>query len=55
MPGTMRVIACSFDDDDRILLLTATLNHDHDRMQRLIKEHGKALATYDPGDESLEG
>ncbi|HEY2739443.1 MAG TPA: hypothetical protein VGK45_13630 [Thermoanaerobaculia bacterium] len=51
----MRVIACYFENDDRILLLTATLKHDHDRMQRLIKEHGKSLAGYRPGDESLEG
>jgi hypothetical protein len=46
LPGTMRVIACYFDDEDRVLLLTATVKHDHDRMQRLIEEHGKAFALY---------
>jgi hypothetical protein len=55
MPGTMRVIACYFDHDDRILLVTATLTHDHGRMQRLIKEHGKALSMYGPDDEPSEG
>jgi hypothetical protein len=45
-PTTMRVIACYFIDRPEILLLAATINHDHPRMQRLIKEHGRSLNDY---------
>lgn len=43
-PGTMRVIACYFEVhpgelDDSVLLIAVTLNHDHDRIQRLIRTH----------------
>ncbi|RMH16932.1 MAG: hypothetical protein D6696_17140 [Acidobacteria bacterium] len=38
--GTLRVVACFFDDlPDHLLLLTVTLHHDHERMKRLIQSH----------------
>ena len=42
----MRVIACYFPDRPEILLLTATLQHDHERMKRLLKEHGSGFSSY---------
>lgn len=42
----MRVIACYFDERPELLLVTATLTHDHDRMKRLLKEHGSNLESY---------
>jgi hypothetical protein len=44
----MRVIACYFLDRPEILLLTVTLHHDHDRMKRLLKEHGSSFSAYLP-------
>jgi len=43
---TMRVIACYFDDREEILLVVATIKHDHERMKRLLREHGRYLSTY---------
>ena len=43
-PGVMRIIACCFDSpagtphQGLVLLLTITLDHDHDRMKRLIRQ-----------------
>ena len=44
----MRVIACYFEDRPDILLVTATLTHDHERMKRLLKEHGRSLDDSEP-------
>ena len=46
--GTMRVITCYFESepgqiDDEILLIAITLNHDHDRIQRLISGHKASI------------
>lgn len=43
-PGLMRVVACYFETEgpsppQPIILLTATLTHDHDRMKRQIRQH----------------
>ena len=46
LTGTVRVIACHFDAREEILLLTATVRHDHERMKRLLKEHGRSLPSY---------
>jgi hypothetical protein len=61
-PGVMRVIACCFDSQadaphqGLVLLLTITLDHDHDRMKRLIRQssaaivqEGQAALEQDPG------
>ncbi len=45
--GLMRVIACyvrSSDEtsDDKIVLLAATLTHDHDRLKKLVRQHVRA-------------
>jgi len=45
---TMRVIACYFEGKPDILLVTATLTHDHERMKRLLKEHGRFLEESEP-------
>ncbi|HSK77322.1 MAG TPA: hypothetical protein VLQ45_12790 [Thermoanaerobaculia bacterium] len=45
-PGTLRVIACYFEERPEILLVTVTIKHDHDRMKRLLKEHGSSLPSY---------
>ncbi|HEX4961335.1 MAG TPA: hypothetical protein VF173_10890 [Thermoanaerobaculia bacterium] len=43
-PGVMRVIACCFDaiaqasHQGLVLLLTITLDHDHERMKKLIRQ-----------------
>jgi len=43
-PGVMRVIACCFDGSAEalyqglVLLLTITLDHDHERMKKLIRQ-----------------
>lgn len=50
----MRVISCYFDDSERLLLLTVTLKHDHERMQRLIREHSRSLWSYQQEDESSD-
>lgn len=47
-PGIMRVIACYFDDRQEILMVTVTLKHDHERMKRLLREHGGSLPSYLP-------
>lgn len=45
LPRLMRVIACYSEEENpgdavtRIILLTATLTHDHERMKRLIRQH----------------
>lgn len=44
--STMRVIACYFDDNETILLVAVTLKHDHERLKRLLKEHGRSLPDY---------
>lgn len=51
LTSTMRVIACYFEDREDILLVVATIKHDHERMKRLLKEHGRAFLSYseDPG------
>jgi hypothetical protein len=46
LTGTMRVIACYFDIREDILLLTATVRHDHERMKRLLREHGRSFPSY---------
>jgi hypothetical protein len=64
-PGVMRVIACCFDGhadatyQGLVLLLTITLDHDHDRMKRLIRQssaaivqEGWAVLEQDPDDPS---
>lgn len=43
-PGVMRVIACCFDSSGEprrslVLLLTITLEHDHERMKRLLRQN----------------
>jgi len=44
-PGVMRVIACCFDGtadpscQGLVLLLTVTLDHDHERMKKLIRQN----------------
>lgn len=40
------MIACYFEERPEILLVTATIKHDHDRMKRLLKEHGRSLPSY---------
>ncbi|HEX4953239.1 MAG TPA: hypothetical protein VF017_07580 [Thermoanaerobaculia bacterium] len=45
--GLMRVIACHVRSsaegvDDRVVLLAATLTHDHDRLKRLVRQHVRA-------------
>ena len=46
LTGTMRVIACYFEDRETILLVVATIKHDHDRMKRLLRDHGRYLPSY---------
>lgn len=43
---TMRVIACYFDERDDVLLVTATIKHDHERMKRVLRDHGRYLPQY---------
>lgn len=49
-PGVMRVIACCFEGvaepnlQGLILLLTITLDHDHERMKRLIRQSSAEIA-----------
>lgn len=51
-PGVMRVIACCFDStalpscQGLVLLLTVTLDHDHDRMKRLLREHSGGISQF---------
>ena len=42
----LRVIACHFDGRPEILLAAATLNHDHDGIQRLLREHARKLSEH---------
>ncbi len=56
-PGTVRVIACYFETDpgqitDTILLVAATLKHDHSRLKRLIEGHRSGLRA--PPSEGLD-
>jgi mRNA-degrading endonuclease RelE of RelBE toxin-antitoxin system len=46
LTGTMRVIAFYFEDRETILLVVATIKHDHDRMKRLLRDHGRYLLSY---------
>jgi hypothetical protein len=55
LPGLFRVIVCYFSSDpvsgteERILLVAATLTHNHDRLQRLIRQHRGGITTdYEP-------
>jgi hypothetical protein len=55
LPGLFRVIVCYFTSDtgsgreERILLVAATLTHDHERLQRLIQQHRGDISTdYEP-------
>lgn len=43
LPGTGRVIVCWIEEESRIVLVAVTLNHDHDRLRRLIQKHGPDL------------
>ena len=49
-PGVMRVITCCFEGgadpalQGLILLLTITLDHDHERMKRLIRQSSAEIA-----------
>ena len=49
LPGTLRVIVCFFAqgsaaiEEEHVVLMTATLNHDHERMKRLIKQHRREV------------
>jgi hypothetical protein len=49
-PGVMRVIACCFEGSVEstlqglVLLLTITLDHDHERMKRLIRQSSREIA-----------
>jgi len=49
LPRLVRVIACYSEEENpedavtRIILLTATLTHDHERMQRLIRQHRSGI------------
>ena len=43
---TMRVIACYFDEREEVLLVTATIKHDHERMTRILREHGRHIPQY---------
>ncbi|MBW8874415.1 MAG: hypothetical protein JF614_05590 [Acidobacteria bacterium] len=48
-PGIMRVIACCFDGSadeyqGLVLLLTITLDHDHERMKKLIRQSSADIA-----------
>lgn len=49
-PGVMRVIACCFDGgadapyQGLVLLLTITLDHDHERMKKLIRQSSADIA-----------
>lgn len=57
-PGVMRVIACCFDGSadapvqGLVLLLTITLDHDHERMKKLIRQSSGDIARN--GQEFLE-
>jgi hypothetical protein len=46
LTNTLRVIACYFEDREELLLVVATIRHDHDRMKRLLREHGRYLPNY---------
>jgi hypothetical protein len=51
LPRLMRVVACYSEVENpdriaRIILLTATLTHDHERMKRLIRKHRGGLQEY---------
>jgi hypothetical protein len=49
-PGVMRVIACCFEGgadpafQGLILLFTITLDHDHERMKKLIRQSSREIA-----------
>jgi hypothetical protein len=43
---TMRVIACYFVERADILLVTATIKHDHERMKRVLRDHGRYFSQY---------
>jgi hypothetical protein len=43
---TMRVIACYFEERADVLLVTATIKHDHERMKRVLRNHGRYLSQY---------
>lgn len=49
LSGLSRVIVCwfpsdpSIQDDDPILLVAATVTHDHERIQRLIRQHRRQI------------
>ena len=57
-PGLMRVIGCYFEEQQpdrpirQIILLAATLTHDHDRMKRLLRQHRGEIHKLAEGKES---
>jgi hypothetical protein len=57
-PGVMRVIACCFESSGEparslVLLLTITLDHDHERMKKLIRQNAGEIS--EEGLSFLEG